>query len=88
MDELRRQGLSGLNLQWDVPVCLSAFRESSRDRANDLYVHFLRSYIFRLSTFPYIVTSMMDHSDDSSDAKINNLLFEEIVMNQIRSRVT
>ena len=85
MDELRRQGLSGLNLQWDVPVCLSAFRESSRDRAKDLYVHLLRSYIFRLSTFPYIVTSMMDHSDDSSDAKIS---FEEIVMNQIRSRVT
>ena len=70
MDELRRHGLSGLNLQWDVPVCLSAFREIS----NDLYVHFLRSYIFRLSTFPYIVTSMMDHSDDSSDAKI---LFDE-----------
>ena len=60
MDELRRQGLSGLNLQWDVPVCLSAFRESSRDQANDLFVHFLRSYISCNRTFfdyqPFLIS--------------------------------
>ena len=73
-----------------VRTWIQVFRESVRSWKRSLFsllAIIVWSYTYRLSTFPYIVTSMMDHSDDSSDAK-NIVYHSSHWINQIWSRVT